>query len=114
MDTNEATAQPAPVGQVECQVRPRAWALAVHPRFGGGDYLRSEPTTDGGPWEPLYDQLGLAAAVAAEGERWAAICRGVMAEHGGDPAGQMVDYGNRDRLLAQCQAAGAYIGRGLL
>lgn len=49
----------------------------------------------------------VAAAVAAERERWAAICRGVMAEHGGDPAGQMVAYGNRNRLLAQCQAAGA-------
>lgn len=49
----------------------------------------------------------LPQAVRNERERWATICRGVMAEHGGDPAGQLVAYGNRDRLLAQCQAAGA-------
>lgn len=65
------------------------------------------PLVRGGCYTEALVLKIVAEKVAAERERWAAICRGVMAEHGGDPAGQLVDYGNRDRLVAQCQAAGA-------
>lgn len=55
----------------------------------------------------FHIERDVSAAVAAERERWEAICRAVIAEHGGDPGGQLLAYGDRERLVAQCQAAGA-------
>lgn len=64
--------------RVEREVRPRAWALPIAERFGGGDYLRTlRPTTanEGSdlPWEPLYDKAALDAAVAEERRKWRAL-----------------------------------------
>lgn len=60
------------------QVTPRAYACRIDDKYGGGDYLRSAPASDLGAWEPLYDQVAIAAkiaiAVAAERERCAKLC----------------------------------------
>lgn len=53
----------------------RAWALAIHPRFGGGDFVTTRPTEEGLPYEPLYDQAAINAAVAAERERCIEVCK---------------------------------------
>ena len=66
MTKPEDTTQAAVGAPLERGVRPRAWALAIHPRFGGGDYVTSRPTEEGLPYEPLYDQAAIDAAVFAE------------------------------------------------
>lgn len=53
--------------------------------IGDGDVMIGPPPADGFVWdsfEPLYDQAAMTAAVAAERERWATICR----EHAADTA----------------------------
>lgn len=62
-ETPKATAGGSPL---DGGVRPRAWALAIHQRFGGGDYVCRTPTENGLPYEPLYDQAAIDAAVAKE------------------------------------------------
>ncbi len=80
MNEHETTApESLPVaGQVERQVRPRAWALfAPNGNYRIWSTVREEverlAAEAGAPVTPLYDQDALDAAVAAERERCASM-----------------------------------------
>jgi hypothetical protein len=63
-----------------------------------GNYVHAdyEEDLDGdGPWEPLYDQAALDAAVAAERERCAKLC---------EPKNPPEDWTEHARLMAACAA----------
>lgn len=69
-----ATEAPAVAGRIDQPVRPVSWRREWNgdvSDLGAYVHADSEDELDhDGPWEPLYDQATLDAAVAAERERW--------------------------------------------